>query len=578
MLLKMTTSALDLKTVRFLIAVFIFQQAFGVADSSAYGQLITKLTQTCTSDASKYRSENVTRYCNANGTWETISLASKCNALPLSVSSQNLLKQLTHYNISLTVANTVAPTVSGTATKTSLVLQLMSKLVQSCTSDKSMLQPSEFGLTDDPPKRLTVYSAAKQQRFISSNIDVTNENFTRQCFANGTWKFANLSSVCVRLPAAILDKNFLLLLKKYNLSYPTPTPKTTNYHAWRQVKIFIIMQWISFGIMVPSLMLLFIFPNLNDDRMILHRCLVISFLLSIATFLPDYYLKLSTKNPTACNALWILNRLFAMCEVSWMFNEGVFLLKTIVFVFSQKSYMWLFFLVGWGFPIMLTLCIWTPIMASKVGQLTTRCWTHNGQDKWMLIIYVPMTVMLAVNMFILIYVIGIVISKLKQSNSADFQSTRKAAKGAIVLMPLLGAIYLMIFYAPSKITWYNYFLVIAQPLQGILVCIVHVFLNKDIHSAIKNKLRKITNNTNLFNLAVDGAQTVKKRASITNTTTRNKISKRISLSELRRKKSSRVLPECASIIPTNNNEKIHSKIEETKADANANDQKLVVAV
>ena len=50
----------------------------------------------------------------------------------------------------------------------------------------------------------------------------------------------------------------------------------------------------------------------------------------------------------ACNSLWILNRLFAVSEVTWMFNEGVYLLKTIMFVFSQKSYMWAFFLFGWG--------------------------------------------------------------------------------------------------------------------------------------------------------------------------------------------------------------------------------------
>ncbi len=41
------------------------------------------------------------------------------------------------------------------------------------------------------------------------------------------------------------------------------------------------------------------FSNLNDDKMNLHRCLVISFLLSVITFLPEYYLSLSISNPVS---------------------------------------------------------------------------------------------------------------------------------------------------------------------------------------------------------------------------------------------------------------------------------------
>ena len=38
---------------------------------------------------------------------------------------------------------------------------------------------------------------------------------------------------------------------------------------------------------------------------------------------------------------------------------------------------------------------------------------------------------------------------------------------------------------------------IYSDLQGILVCIVHVFFNKDVHSAIKNKWRKFKGQTNM---------------------------------------------------------------------------------
>ena len=64
--------------------------------------------------------------------------------------------------------------------------------------------------------------------------------------------------------------------------------------------------------------------------------------MSFLTIMPEFLFQ------KACNSLWIMNRFFAVAEVTWMFNEGVYLLKTIIFVFSQNSYIWAFFLFGWG--------------------------------------------------------------------------------------------------------------------------------------------------------------------------------------------------------------------------------------
>lgn len=49
-----------------------------------------------------------------------------------------------------------------------------------------------------------------------------------------------------------------------------------------------------------------------------------------------------------CNVFWVLNRFFALSEVTWMLNEALFLLKLLFRTFDAKSYFWAFFVFGWG--------------------------------------------------------------------------------------------------------------------------------------------------------------------------------------------------------------------------------------
>ena len=50
--------------------------------------------------------------------------------------------------------------------------------------------------------------------------------------------------------------------------------------------------------------------------------------------------------------------------------------------------------------------------------------------------------------------------------SISFINSRKAIKGTLVLSPLLGVIYLLIFFVPPNTpVWYQYFLRIAYPMQ-----------------------------------------------------------------------------------------------------------------
>lgn len=49
-----------------------------------------------------------------------------------------------------------------------------------------------------------------------------------------------------------------------------------------------------------------------------------------------------------CNAFWLLNRYFAASEITWMLSEGIFLLRMLAYPFDSESYLWYYFLFGWG--------------------------------------------------------------------------------------------------------------------------------------------------------------------------------------------------------------------------------------
>ena len=58
---------------------------------------------------------------------------------------------------------------------------------------------------------------------------------------------------------------------------------------------------------------------------------------------------------SVCNAFWLLNRYFTSSEITWMLNEGIFLLRMLVYPFDNESYLWYYFLFGWGMYVFVHL-------------------------------------------------------------------------------------------------------------------------------------------------------------------------------------------------------------------------------
>lgn len=100
---------------------------------------------------------------------------------------------------------------------------------------------------------------------------------------------------------------------------------------------------------------------------------------------------------------------------------------------------------------------------------------------------------LKLNIFFMGFIIYVLITKLRMSNSAESQQYRKAAKAMGVLIPLLGANYWFLIVPPEEKTAKIIVVNIRAFLystQGLFVAILYCFMNGEVKNCIRNHLER----------------------------------------------------------------------------------------
>ncbi|XP_078375914.1 calcitonin gene-related peptide type 1 receptor-like [Oculina patagonica] len=240
--------------------------------------------------------------------------------------------------------------------------------------------------------------------------------------------------------------------------------------------------------MLPSLFTLIVCTKHTgqNNRFSLHKHLLVAFLMRTFTYFIDYYgdMTLNDSLQRVCTGVWVINRYFATSEVTWMTNEAIFLLRLLIRTFDNTSHFWYYFCFGWGFPALLTFIIYVPVSLAVYGDQDPRCWSVHGQEPLMMILYGPMTCMLVINLGITTFALYVLVRKMKATSTPDLQIARKATKGALILIPQMGVIYLAIFYTPRGNTAFDYFVRVVFPLQGALAALVFVAWNSEVRQAV----------------------------------------------------------------------------------------------
>ncbi|XP_068601343.1 calcitonin gene-related peptide type 1 receptor [Brachionichthys hirsutus] len=250
------------------------------------------------------------------------------------------------------------------------------------------------------------------------------------------------------------------------------------------------------GLSIVSLIICLIifsyFNSLSCQRISLHKNMFLSFIFnSIVTIM---WLSLSVannqainvSNPISCKVLTVLNQYTSTSNYFWMLCEGIYLhTLIIVAVFVGEQQLFWYYVLGWGFPIV-------PAITYAVARglfFDDKCWI-SSHTHLLYIIHGPIQAALLVNLFFLLNIVRVLITKLKDTHCAETTAYMKAVRATLILIPLLGVQFILFPWRPEgriSRAIYDFFVNIFCHFQGLLVAIIFCFCNAEAQTAVKRK-------------------------------------------------------------------------------------------
>uniref|UniRef100_A0A8C5H8B9 G-protein coupled receptors family 2 profile 2 domain-containing protein n=1 Tax=Gouania willdenowi TaxID=441366 RepID=A0A8C5H8B9_GOUWI len=238
-----------------------------------------------------------------------------------------------------------------------------------------------------------------------------------------------------------------------------------------------------------SLGVFFHFKSLSCQRITLHKNLFFSFVLnSIVTIISLTAVannrELVQRNPTSCKVSQFIHLYLFGCNYFWMLCEGIYLHTLIVVaVFAEKQHLMWYYLLGWGFPLI-------PASIHAIARsyyFNDNCWI-SSKTSLLYIVHGPICAALLVNLFFLLNIVRVLITKLKVTHQAESSLYMKAVRATLILVPLLGIQYVLLPYKPegrvsSEI--YDYIMHILMNYQGLLVATIFCFFNGEVQAVLR---------------------------------------------------------------------------------------------
>ncbi|XP_060113290.1 calcitonin gene-related peptide type 1 receptor [Heteronotia binoei] len=231
------------------------------------------------------------------------------------------------------------------------------------------------------------------------------------------------------------------------------------------------------------------FKSLSCQRITLHKNLFFSFVCnSIVTIISLSGVannqQLVTANPVGCKVAQFVHLYLMVCSYFWMLCEGIYLHTLIVVaVFAEKQHLLWYYLLGWGFPL-IPSCIHA---VARAIYFNDNCWI-SSDTHLLYIIHGPICAALVVNLFFLLNIVRVLITKLKVTHRAESNLYMKAVRATLILVPLLGIEFVLLPWRPEgRIAEeiYDYIINILMHYQGLLVATIFCFFNGEVQSVIR---------------------------------------------------------------------------------------------
>ncbi|KAM4626439.1 calcitonin gene-related peptide type 1 receptor isoform 1-T2 [Discoglossus pictus] len=251
----------------------------------------------------------------------------------------------------------------------------------------------------------------------------------------------------------------------------------------------IIGHGLSIASLLISLGIFFYFKNLSCQRITLHKNLFFSFVCnSIVTIIwltaVANNQPLVATNPVSCKISQFMQLYLMGCNYFWMLCEGIYLHTLIVVaVFAEKQHLMWYYLLGWGFPL-IPACIHA---VARSIYYNDNCWL-SSDTHLLYIIHGPICAALLVNLFFLLNIVRVLITKLKVTHQAESNLYMKAVRATLILVPLLGIEFVLFPWKPEgRIAEevYDYVMHILMHFQGLLVATIFCFFNGEVQAVLK---------------------------------------------------------------------------------------------
>ncbi|XP_022293316.1 adhesion G protein-coupled receptor B1-like isoform X2 [Crassostrea virginica] len=243
----------------------------------------------------------------------------------------------------------------------------------------------------------------------------------------------------------------------------------------------------------------------KNDVTILLLNLCAALAVSYTLFMVESY---ATENKDLCAAITCLLHSMLLVMFSMMQCIGIHYFRNIFLAsiwlsmadqFSQRSSLPWYLSIGWGLPFVISLMT-LGIFVNKNYFLSNHCWLSVDSGSLYFFI-VPAYLIIFLNTLILIALIKVSVTRTKiatnrsNEDSSNFSmKARQAMKNFGILVPVLGFTWIFGILSINEDTeMFQYLFTISSSLQGLLIFLVHVPLNKKLRAAFTKKYgRKIS--------------------------------------------------------------------------------------
>ncbi|XP_031709618.1 calcitonin gene-related peptide type 1 receptor [Anarrhichthys ocellatus] len=435
----------------------------------------TSVTQNCPDHPDLDPTEKVTKYCAELGNW--VQTGSTCQP----ASKNKLEKEVPH--CLRDAAGEPATEVKGVNTETGGVVEKMILENEKKCSEKMKQDPShnESGLFcsrnwdgwlcwDDTPA-----GTFASQNCPDYLLDFEpTEKAAKYCGEDGQW-FRHPDTNRTWSNYTLCNENTQAKLKSaYILFY-----------------MAIVGHALSTASLLISLAIFFYFRSLSCQRITLHKNLFCSYVLNSALTIINLAAVVNNpavvvRNPVGCKVLHFFHMYMLGCNYFWMLCEGIYLHTLIVVaVFAEEQHLHWYYLLGWGFPLV-------PASIHAVARkkyFDDNCWM-SVETHLLYAVHGPIMAALIVNLFFLLNIIRVLVTKLRDTHRAESNMYMKAVRATLILVPLLGIQFVIIPWRPENRLAgevFEYIMHILMHYQGLLVATIFCFFNGEVQAALKRQ-------------------------------------------------------------------------------------------